>query len=48
MLAKRLLNDDRVSLYAGGREDVRSGKTDVRVIVLIMTAEALQQVTGRA
>jgi hypothetical protein len=46
MLAKRLLNDDRVSLYSGGREDVRSGKTDVRVIVLIRyLAEAHGQVT---
>ena len=46
MLAKRLLNDRRVSLYAGGREDVRSGKTDVRVIVLIRyLAEAHGQVT---
>jgi hypothetical protein len=46
LLAKRLLNDKRVSLYAGGREDVRSGKTDVRVIVLIRyLAEAHGQVT---
>ena len=34
-LAKRLLADQRVSIYPGGREDVRSGKTDVRVIVLL-------------
>ena len=46
LLAKRLLNDTRVSLYAGGREDIRSGKTDVRVIVLIRyLAEAHGQVT---
>jgi hypothetical protein len=46
MLAKRLLNDMRVSIYPGGREDVRSGKTDVRVIVLIRyLAEAHGQVT---
>lgn len=46
LLAKRLLNDMRVSLYPGGREDVRSGKTDVRVIVLIRyLAEAHGQVT---
>ena len=46
LLARRLLNDTRVSLYAGGREDVRSGKTDVRVIVLIRyLAEAHGQVT---
>jgi hypothetical protein len=46
MLAKRLLNDMRVSIYAGGREDIRSGKTDVRVIVLVRyLAEAHGQVT---
>ena len=46
MLAKRLLNDMRVSIYPGGREDIRSGKTDVRVIVLIRyLAEAHRQVT---
>lgn len=46
MLAKRLLNDMRVSIYPGGREDVRSRTTDVRVIVLIRyLAEAHGQVT---
>jgi hypothetical protein len=46
LLAKRLLNDMRVSVYPGGREDIRSGKTDVRVIVLIRyLAEAHGQVT---
>ena len=46
LLAKRLLNDMRVSIYPGGREDIRSGKTDVRVIVLIRyLAEAHGQVT---
>jgi hypothetical protein len=46
MLAKRLLNDMRVSIYPGGREDIRAGKTDVRVIVLIRyLAEAHGQVT---
>jgi hypothetical protein len=46
LLAKRLLNDLRVSIYPGGREDVRVGKTDVRVIVLIRyLAEAHGQVT---
>ena len=45
-LAKRLLNDMRVTIYPGGREDIRSGKTDVRVIVLIrFLAEAHGQVT---
>jgi hypothetical protein len=46
LLAKRLLNDMRVTVYPGGREDIRSGKTDVRVIVLIRyLAEAHGQVT---
>jgi hypothetical protein len=46
LLAKRLLNDMRVTIYPGGREDIRSGKTDVRVIVLIRyLAEAHGQVT---
>ncbi len=45
-LAKRLLNDMRVSIYPGGRYDIESGKTDVRVIVLIRyLAEAHKQVT---
>jgi hypothetical protein len=45
-LAKRLLNDMRVSIYPGGRQDISSGKTDVRVIVLIRyLAEAHKQVT---
>jgi hypothetical protein len=45
-LAKKLLADQRVSIYPGGREDVRSGKTDVRVIVLVeYMAEAHGQVT---
>jgi hypothetical protein len=45
-LAKKLLADQRVSIYAGGREDIRAGKTNVRVIVLIeYMAEAHGQVT---
>jgi hypothetical protein len=45
-LAKKLLNDMRVSIYPGGRYDIESGKTDVRVIVLIRyLAEAHKQVT---
>ena len=45
-LAKKLLADDRVSIYPGGREDIRSGKTNVRVIVLVeYMAEAHGQVT---
>ena len=46
LLAKRLLNDKRVSIYYGGREDIRAGKTDVRIIVLLRyLAEAHGQVT---
>jgi hypothetical protein len=45
-LARKLLADQRVSIYPGGREDIRSGKTNVRVIVLIeYMAEAHGQVT---
>jgi hypothetical protein len=45
-LAKKLLADMRVSIYPGGRADIRSGKTDVRVIVLVRyMAEAHGQVT---
>jgi hypothetical protein len=45
-LAKKVLNDMRVSIYPGGRYDISSGKTDVRVIVLIrFLAEAHGQVT---
>jgi hypothetical protein len=46
MLTKRLLNDTRVSIYAGGRNDLHAGRVDVRVIVLIrFLAEAHGQVT---
>jgi hypothetical protein len=45
-LAQKALSDSRVSIYPGGRQDIRSGKTDVRVIVLIeYMAEAHGQVT---
>lgn len=45
-LTKRLLRDKRVSIYAGGRNDLQAGKVDVRVIVLIrFLAEAHGQVT---
>jgi hypothetical protein len=45
-LTKRLLNDKRVSIYAGGRNDLQAGRVDVRVIVLIRyLAEAHGQVT---
>jgi hypothetical protein len=45
-LTKRLLNDKRVSIYSGGRNDLHAGRIDVRVIVLIRyLAEAHGQVT---
>jgi hypothetical protein len=45
-LTKRLLADERVSIYAGGRHDLAIGRIDVRVIVLIRyLAEAHGQVT---
>jgi hypothetical protein len=34
-LAKRLLANEHVLLYQGGREDVQAGRIDVRVIVLL-------------
>jgi hypothetical protein len=34
-LAERLLRDQRISMYGGGREDMQEGRIDVRVIVLI-------------
>ena len=34
-LARRILNDDRISIYPGGRYDIESGKTDIRILVLI-------------
>jgi hypothetical protein len=46
MLTKRLLKDERVSIYTGGRSDLLAGRIDVRVIVLIrFLAEAHGQVT---
>ena len=45
-LTRRLLRDQRVSIYAGGRNDLQAGRVDVRVIVLIrFLAEAHGQVT---
>jgi hypothetical protein len=34
-LVKRLLKDERVTLYAGGREDLEAGRIDVRIVVLL-------------
>jgi hypothetical protein len=45
-LTRRLLNDKRVSIYSGGRNDLHAGRIDVRVIVLVRyLAEAHGQVT---
>lgn len=45
-LARRVLSDNRISIYPGGRSDIASGKTDVRVLVLLRyLAEAHGQVT---
>ena len=42
----RVLGDSRLDIYAGGRADVASGKTDVRVLVLLLyLAETHSQVT---
>jgi hypothetical protein len=35
-LARRVLDHHRLAIYAGGREDIRSGFTDVRVLVLLL------------
>ena len=34
-LVKAVLNDSRISIYPGGRFDISSGKTDIRILVLI-------------
>jgi hypothetical protein len=34
-LAQRILNDPSISIYAGGRNDIASGKVDVRVLAVI-------------
>jgi hypothetical protein len=45
-LTDKLLRDSRVSMYAGGRDDLMDGKIDVRLIVLIeYLAEAHGQIT---
>jgi hypothetical protein len=45
-LARWVLSDNRISVYPGGRSDIASGKTDVRVLVLLRyLAEAHGQVT---
>ncbi|MGE5691808.1 MAG: hypothetical protein ACM33B_14740 [Pseudomonadota bacterium] len=45
-LAEKVLNDERVQLYAGGRDDVQAGRIDVRVLALVeYLAESYGQVT---
>ena len=45
-LARRLLADQRVSMYAGGRDDVARGRVNVRVLILVQyLAETFGQVT---
>jgi hypothetical protein len=45
-LASKVLADERVDMYAGGREDVAAGRIDVRVLALIAyMAESHGQVT---
>lgn len=45
-LAKRLLQDERVSIYDGGRSDVAAGRVDVRTMATIaFMAESFGQVT---
>jgi hypothetical protein len=45
-LEKRVLNDERLDIYPGGRADVEQGKIDVRILVLMRyLAEAHGQVT---
>jgi hypothetical protein len=45
-LAKRVLSDRRLDIYAGGRSDIMAGRIDVRVLVLMRyMAEAYGQAT---
>ena len=45
-LVKRVLKDERIQIYWGGREDIKGDRTDVRVLVLLAyLAEAHGQVT---
>jgi len=34
-LAERLLGDDRLSIYGGGRDDIAAGRVEIRVLVLL-------------
>jgi hypothetical protein len=45
-LGDKVLNDSRVSIYAGGRGDIQSGRVDVRVLAAIeYLADSFGQVT---
>lgn len=45
-LQNRVLNDGRISIYAGGRSDIAAGKIDVRILALLRyLAEAHGSVT---
>jgi hypothetical protein len=45
-LSKRILNDQRISIYPGGRGDIQTGRVNIRVLALIAyLAEAHGQVT---
>jgi hypothetical protein len=45
-LVSRLLHDGRVTIYPGGREDLASGRVDVRIVVLLeYLADTYGQVT---
>jgi hypothetical protein len=45
-LGQRVLNDPRVSIYAGGRGDIESGRVNVRVLAVIeYLADSFGQVT---
>jgi hypothetical protein len=45
-LAKRVLKDERIQIYWGGREDIKTDRIDVRILVLLeYLAEAHGEVT---
>jgi hypothetical protein len=45
-IARRVLRDERISIYPGGRIDIETGRTDIRILVLIRyLAEAHGTVT---
>ena len=45
-LSKRILNDQRITIYSGGRADIQAGRVNIRVLTLIAyLAEAHGQAT---